>query len=145
YPDGSTETSASSNNARPRTLGDSPAIPAAQAAGCACANALGRSTSGQQLRGKGVNTGTGAFTRIESDLGMASFAVPFTLSRVYSSSNTSSGLFGNGWASTLDLKVTATDAGATVRAEDGAQADFAKQSDGSYKRPAGVRSTLKKT
>jgi RHS repeat-associated protein len=145
YPDGSTETSASSNNARPRTLGDSPAIPAAQAAGCACANALGRSTSGQQLRGKGVNTGTGAYTRVESDLGMAAFAVPFTLTRVYSSSNTSSGLFGNGWASTLDLKVTATDAGATVRAEDGAQADFTREGDGSYRRPAGIRSNLKKT
>ncbi|WP_229068812.1 RHS repeat-associated core domain-containing protein [Actinoplanes sp. DH11] len=145
YPDGSTQTSASSNNARPRTLGETPAIPAAQAAGCACANALGRSTSGQQVRGRGVNTGTGAFTRIESDLGMASFAVPFQLGRVYSSANTSSGLFGNGWASTLDLKVTATDTGATVRAEDGAQADYKRSDDGSYRRPAGVRSDLKKT
>ncbi len=145
YPDGSTETSASSNPARPRTLGETPAIPATQASGCACANALGRTVSGQLVRGLGVNTGTGAFTRIESDLGMAAFAVPFTLTRVYSSANTSSGLFGNGWASTLDLRVTATDSGATVRAEDGAQADFAREGDGSYRRPAGVRSNLKKT
>jgi RHS repeat-associated protein len=145
YPDGGVETSASSNQARPRTLGETPAVPAAQTVGCACANALGRTTSGQQLRGAGVNTGTGAYTRIESDLGMASFAVPFTLSRVYSSANTSSGLFGNGWASTLDLSVTATAAGATVRAEDGAQAGFTRADDGSYRRPAGVRSNLKKT
>ncbi|HLL66968.1 MAG TPA: DUF6531 domain-containing protein, partial [Micromonosporaceae bacterium] len=145
YPDGSTQTSASSNNARPRTLGKTPSIPAAQATGCACANALGRTTSGQQLRGMGVNTGTGAYTRVENDLGMSSFAVPFNLTRVYSSSNTSTGVFGNGWASTLDMRVTGTDSGATVRAEDGAQADFTRNADGSYQRPAGVRSNLKKT
>ncbi|GAA0484539.1 hypothetical protein Ade02nite_87750 [Paractinoplanes deccanensis] len=145
YPDGSTVTSPPSNTASPRTLADSPAVPAAQAVGCACPNALGRTTSGQKLRGSGVNTGTGAYTRTESDLAMSSFAVPFALNRVYSSANTTAGLFGTGWASTLDLRVTATPAGATVRAEDGAQADYTAADDGSFGKPAGVRSDLKKT
>ena len=145
-PDGTTETSTSSNNAKPahawatRRRSRPRRPPAARARTRWVAARPAR-----QLRGLGVNTGTGAYTRVEPDLGMASFAVPFTLVRVYSSANTSTGLFGNGWASTLDLKVTGDRRGATVRAEDGAQADFARQDDGSFKRPAGVRSNLKKT
>lgn len=145
YEDGATVVSPPSNESKPRKVLLPPAIPAAQTSGCACADVLGRSAPGQQVRGFGVNTGTGVFSRTESDLSLASFGVPFAANRWYSSASTTPGMLGVGWTWSYDVLVTATDDGAVVRAEDGAQAVYQRRDDGSYRRPAGVRSKLTKT
>jgi hypothetical protein len=59
--------------------------------------------------------------------------------RVYSSALVTPGPFGPGWA--YGMRVSASDAGATVRAEDGAEA-FYRLDGTTYVRPAGVRSNL---
>ncbi|MBB5802860.1 RHS repeat-associated protein [Saccharothrix ecbatanensis] len=136
--------SAPGPNTRPRTTAEPPPIPIEQASGCGCGTALSTTGAGQAFRGDGVNTATGAFTRIEPDLSMASIGVPFTSTRVYSSTLSLPGLFGPGWAWTYGMRVTPTDAGAMVLADDGAQVLY-RLVDGSYQRPAGIRSTLRKT
>jgi RHS repeat-associated protein len=142
YPDGEVP-SANSDNAQPRVTVDPPAIPDRQAAGCGCSSALGMTGASQAVRAAGVNTGTGAFTRTETDLAMGSFGIPFSSARAYSSLNTGASAFGPGWAWVYDMKVTATDGGALVRAEDGSDTLF--KADGSgYVRPPGVRSTLRR-
>ncbi|MEU4420423.1 polymorphic toxin-type HINT domain-containing protein [Actinoplanes sp. NPDC024001] len=142
YPDGEVP-SANSEDAQPRTTIDPPAIPDRQAAGCGCSVALGMTGASQATRAIGVNTGTGAFTRTEQDLGMPSFGVPFMSSRAYSSLNTGASAFGPGWAWIYDMKITAVDGGVLVRAEDGSDTLFKADGDG-YVRPPGVRSTLRK-
>lgn len=143
YPDGEVS-SANSEDAQPRTTVDPPAIPDRQAAGCGCSVALGMTNAGQAVRAIGVNTGTGGFTRTETDLSMNSFGVPFTSGRAYASLNTGASAFGPGWAWVYDLKVTPVDGGVLVRAEDGSDTLFKADGD-SFVRPPGVRSTLRKT
>ncbi|MEQ7125102.1 RHS repeat-associated core domain-containing protein [Actinopolymorpha sp. B11F2] len=130
--------------ANPRRTILPPPIPDRQAAGCGCGNALGMTDARQAVRGVGVNTATGAFSRVEQDLAMASFGVPFVSTRIYSSANPANGLFGSGWAWSYGMQVAASDRGALVRADDGAIVEY-RLADGRYQRPAGVRSTLRKT
>ncbi|RBQ20017.1 hypothetical protein DP939_09300 [Spongiactinospora rosea] len=114
--------------------------------GCGCGNALALTSAGQASRGLGVNTGTGAYVRTETDFAMASFGPQFATSRTYSSMNRGASLYGLGWAWSYDMRVTEGEGGvAVVRAEDGAQARYTPLADGKYKRPAGVRSNLRKT
>ena len=143
YADGEV-TSAKSDDARPRTTIDPPAIPDRQAAGCGCSAALGMTEAGQATRAIGVNTGTGHFARTERDLATSSFGVPFSSARAYSSINTGASAFGPGWAWSYDLKVTATADGAVVRAEDGSDTLFRTGDGDGYTRPPGVRSTLRR-
>ncbi|GAA1858059.1 polymorphic toxin-type HINT domain-containing protein [Myceligenerans crystallogenes] len=120
-----------------------PEIPEDQAAGCGCENALSPTAVAQAKRGVGVNTGTGSFVRVERDLQMASFGIPFASVRTYSSANNRPGPLGVGWAWTYDMSVTRTDDGVIVRAEDGAEALYTPDGDG-YRRPPGVRSELRR-
>src|SRR5262249_44127978 len=60
--------------------------------------------------------------------------------------NTSAGSLGIGWAWILDIRVIPPAGSATavtVRAEDGAQAVFTRNADGSYARPPNVRANLR--
>ncbi|HZC50896.1 MAG TPA: DUF6531 domain-containing protein, partial [Mycobacterium sp.] len=136
--------SAPSERAKPRRTIVPPPIAAKQAAGCSCGDALGMTAAGQAVRGAGVNTATGAFSRVEQDLAMASFGVPFASSRTYSSANPVGGPFGPGWAWSYGMQVIGSRNGALVRADDGAQALFRKVG-GRYVAPAGARSTLRET
>ncbi|WP_285106190.1 polymorphic toxin-type HINT domain-containing protein [Promicromonospora sp. MEB111] len=142
-PGGDEVVSEPSGDSRPRATILPPAIPDDQAAGCGCGNALAPTAVGQAKRGVGVNTGTGAFVRVERDLQMASFGIPFASARTYSSANNRQGPFGVGWAWSYDMRVTETDDGVIVRAEDGAEALYTPDGDG-YTRPPGVRSNLRK-
>ncbi|MEV6489416.1 polymorphic toxin-type HINT domain-containing protein [Actinoplanes sp. NPDC051633] len=142
--DGGGETpSAPSGRAQPRNVVNPPDIPARQAAGCGCSGALGMTDASQAIRAIGVNTGTGAFTRTERDLAMKSFGVTFTSTRSYSSLNGGQSAFGPGWAWVYDMRVTESEGGAVVRAEDGSEVLYTL-TDGAYQRPAGVRSTLRR-
>jgi RHS repeat-associated protein len=142
-PGGDEVVSERSGEARPRATILPPSIPDDQAAGCGCENALAPTASGQAQRGVGVNTGTGAFVRVERDMQMASFGIPFASARTYSSANNRQGPFGVGWAWSYDMRVTETDDGVIVRAEDGAEALYTPDGDG-YTRPPGVRSDLRR-
>jgi hypothetical protein len=145
---GSDLDSAPSEPAAARTTIVPPAVGTPQAASCGCPTALAYSAPIQAIRGTGVRTGTSSFHWSALDLKMSSFAVPFAASRYYSSANTTSGLLGRGWAWAYDVRVLPPAGGRTdpiVRAEDGAQAAFARNDDGSYARPPGVRSTLART
>ncbi|NRQ39195.1 hypothetical protein HII36_46350 [Nonomuraea sp. NN258] len=145
YGDGHEVVSGPSDPSGPRETIDPPPVPNEQAMGCGCGNALALTTAGQAQRGLGVNTGTGAYVRTEQDFTMASFGPQFTSTRTYSSMNRGQSLFGLGWAWSYDMRVTEQDGVAIVRAEDGAQARYTAQDGGAYKRPPGVRSTLRKT
>jgi RHS repeat-associated protein len=140
-PGGDEVVSEPSDSTRPRATILPPSIPDDQAAGCGCENALAPTAVGQAKRGVGVNTGTGAFVRVERDMQMASFGIPFASARTYSSANNRQGPLGVGWAWSYDMRVTQTDDGVIVRAEDGAEALYTPDGDG-YTRPAGVRSNL---
>jgi RHS repeat-associated protein len=146
--DGTEVVSDPSATAKARATANPPALPDQQAAGCACGNVLAPTSVGQAVRGGGVNTGTGAFTFSSTDLRMSGFAVPFQDVRRYSSTNTGAGSLGLGWAWTYDVRVippAGPDPAVTVRAEDGAQVTYARNDDGSYRRPPGVRSNLSAT
>ncbi|WP_305783819.1 DUF6531 domain-containing protein [Symbioplanes lichenis] len=143
--DGTELVSDASPTAKARITAEPPALPAAQAAGCACGNVLAPTTVGQAVRGGGVNTGTGAFTFSSTDLRMAGFAVPFRAVRRYSSTNGTAGSLGLGWAWTYDVRVippAGAETAVTVRADDGAQVTYQRADDGSFRRPPGVRSNL---
>ncbi|MFG1778414.1 polymorphic toxin-type HINT domain-containing protein [Micromonospora sp. NPDC049048] len=130
------------SEAQPRATIEPPAIPRGQAAGCGCGNALALTSAGQAIRANGVNTAIGSFVQVEQDLAMASFGVPFNSSRTYSSAN-GVGPLGGGWAWSYGMTVTATEGGAIVRAEDGAEATYRLEGE-SYRRPPGVRSNLRR-
>jgi YD repeat-containing protein len=143
--DGTELTSAASAPAKPRTTEDVPALPAGQAAGCGCATVLGPTVIAQALRGATVNTATGAYLRVEKDFAMPSYGIGFNHARYYSSGNTATGMFGAGWTSSYDIRVIAADNGAVrVRAEDGSEAVYTANDDGTYEKPAGVRAQLSK-
>ncbi|GHH77129.1 polymorphic toxin-type HINT domain-containing protein [Promicromonospora soli] len=142
-PGGDEVVSEPSDSTRPRATILPPSIPDDQAAGCGCENALAPTAVGQAKRGVGVNTGTGAFVRVERDMQMASFGIPFASARTYSSANNRQGPLGVGWAWSYDMRATETDDGVIVRAEDGAEALYTPDGDG-YTRPPGVRSNLRR-
>ncbi|MEV6242633.1 RHS repeat-associated core domain-containing protein [Lentzea sp. NPDC051838] len=136
--------SAPSPASRPRTTELPDPLPIEQVSGCGCGAALSSTGARPAFRGDGVNTATGAYSRLEPDLAMASFGIPFTSNRVYSSSLTIPGPFGPGWAWSYNMRVTPTEQGALVLADDGAQVLY-KNAEGGFQRPPGVRSTLRKT
>ncbi|MDG4831587.1 HYD1 signature containing ADP-ribosyltransferase family protein [Solwaraspora sp. WMMD1047] len=142
-PDGSEVVSPPSNEAAPRATPAPPAIPAAQAAGCGCPTVLGPTLTGQAVRGAGVNTATGAFSRTEPDLVMPSAGIAFNAVRYYSSANPTAGMFGTGWSWSYDARIVADEGGSVrVRAEDGSEAVYRRTGDGSYDPPAGIRAKL---
>src|SRR5256886_11014867 len=99
----------------------------------------------QATRGSGVATGTGRFTSTMTDLQMPGLGEPFQATRTYSSANATAGTLGMGWAWTYDAQVIPPTGGrtaVTVRAEDGAQATYPRNPDGTYARPPGAWSTL---
>ncbi|MFF0574621.1 polymorphic toxin-type HINT domain-containing protein [Streptosporangium saharense] len=146
YGDGREVVSPPSDRSVPRETIDPPPVPNEQASGCGCGNALALTAAGQASRALGVNTGTGAFVRTERDLAMASYGPRFVSARTYSSMNRGASPLGPGWAWSYDMRVSAGEDGvAVVRAEDGAQARYTPAGDGRYRRPPGVRSTLRKT
>lgn len=137
--------SAKSPDSRPRTTELPDPLPVEQVSGCGCGAALSSTGARPAFRGDGVNTATGAYSRLEPDLAMASFGIPFASNRVYSSSLTIPGPFGPGWAWSYNMRVTPTEQGALVLVDDGAQVLYKNADGGGFQRPPGVRSTLRKT
>jgi RHS repeat-associated protein len=117
-------------------------LPLPQTFGHVC-NCLRSLQPNQSVKGDPVNTATGAFTESYTDARLPAPGTPFTLTRSYTSLDTTSGPMGPGW--TFDYNASlAVDPGtgdATIRAEDGQQAIY-KSGAGVFDTPAGARSKL---
>jgi RHS repeat-associated protein len=92
-----------------------------------------------------VNTATGAYATEQTDAALHSLGVPFTFTRYYSSDNTASGPLGPGWSDSLSASLTPEGSTVLLTSENGQQATFTEQADGSYTASAGVYSCLEKT
>jgi RHS repeat-associated protein len=90
------------------------------------------------LDGAGVNIYAGSYTRDERDLTEPGpqGSVPLQIERVYNSSNSTSGAFGIGWSSLLDVTMNDSSVGCTtfetVTLPDGRQARYGKNVDGTF-------------
>lgn len=76
-----------------------------------------------------VNTVTGNFIEPETDISFAGASATLQLTRMYNSQSDRVGLFGRGWASVLETRVTRTDEGAVFSMADGREIRFASLSD----------------
>ncbi len=101
-----------------------------------------------EARSDGVDAdggATGNFTHARTDLTLPGAGVTFAWTRSYNSRDTVFGILGQGWSQPYNgVLVTDTDGNATVRSGTGQTVKFAKQPDGSFVAPDGVRSTLVK-
>ncbi|TPF19473.1 DNRLRE domain-containing protein [Priestia megaterium] len=92
-----------------------------------------------------VNTYNGNFFNQETDINIEGRGLPLTVNRTYNSRSTSSGIFGYGWSSNLDQRLTFnTDDLVLYRDEDGTEHYFAKNSSGGYDSPGGIYLELEK-
>jgi YD repeat-containing protein len=92
-----------------------------------------------------VNTYNGNFFNQETDFTIDGRGLPLTVNRTYNSRSVESGMFGYGWSSNLDQKLTfAADDLILYRDEDGTQHYFSKNSSGGYDSPGGVYLQLEK-
>jgi RHS repeat-associated protein len=90
-----------------------------------------------------VNSLTGAFTTSATDLSTPGLGVPFDFARSYTSSDTTVGPLGPGWADSLSAALLVQANGdVLVHGEDGQQIYYTKQSDGSFVGAPGALSTL---
>jgi len=90
-----------------------------------------------------VNTFTGAFVHAETDLALAGTGVPFELTRSYTSADTASGRFGQGWTDTYQASVTIeADGDAVVKGDEGQRLTFDSQGGGVFVDPPGARASL---
>lgn len=91
-----------------------------------------------------VNCATGNFTHSFTDFAIPGDGMPLDLSRTYNSLAASTpGLFGYGWTSSYEMKLTTDSSGdVTVAQEDGAQATFNPDGSGGFTAPPKVLGTL---
>lgn len=92
-----------------------------------------------------VNTYNGNFFTQETDFTISGRGMPLTVNRMYNSRSASSGMFGYGWSSNLDERLTfATDDLVVYRDGDGTEHFFSKNASGGYDSPGGVYLQLEK-
>ncbi|WP_177235315.1 DUF6531 domain-containing protein [Streptomyces sp. MUSC 14] len=115
----------------------------AQTYGGHCGGTSSGAVRPQALDCDPVNTATGAFSEVSTDAKVAGAGVPFTLSRNYSSNDSTSGALGTGWTLPWETSLTVGTTGdVTVRDENGATFTYAKSSTGAFTAPVLARSTL---
>ncbi len=89
-----------------------------------------------------VNTATGAYSAEQTDAAMHSLGIPFVFTRYYTSANVASGRLGTGWTDSLSASLNPQGGTVYLTSENGQQAYFTQQPDGSYAGGAGVYSRL---
>lgn len=77
-----------------------------------------------------VNTSTGNFIEPERDLVFAGASASLVLSRMYNSVDSGAGVFGRGWSSILDIRLSLGDEGAVLVLHDGRQIRFPRRGAG---------------
>jgi len=86
-----------------------------------------------------LNTFNGNFYKQETDVDIEGRGFPLLVNRNYNSRSVDDGVFGVGWSSNLDRKLTfTTDDLVIYRDEDGTEHYFTKDSSGNYESPAGT-------
>ncbi len=86
-----------------------------------------------------VNMANGNLVFGERDIALPGFGVDLTVDRTYNSRSTSSGVFGYGWNSPLDMSLTVAEQGSTKLIDGNGTAHyFKKNTDGSYISPPGL-------
>ncbi|WP_129309297.1 DUF6531 domain-containing protein [Streptomyces sp. L2] len=119
-----------------------PELPEGAACSAVCGDASG-SAGTTVMRADPVNTATGAFTESYTDAQVSAPGVPFTVGRVYSSDNTSTGALGKGWQLPWETRLQFdADGNATLIGEGGSRHVYAKESGGTFATPGEARSTL---
>ena len=117
--------------------------PAEQLIGSTC---LGKGSIGNVSCGavaEPVNTLTGAFVHAETDLAMASSGVPFEWTRTYTSADTESGRFGEGWTDTYQVSVEILPNGdALVKGDEGQRFTFPALGGGAFETPPAAMADL---
>ncbi|WP_313427638.1 DNRLRE domain-containing protein [Siminovitchia terrae] len=89
--------------------------------------------------GFNVNTYNGNFYSQETDFTINGRGLGLTVNRTYNSRSTESGIFGYGWSSNLDQKLTfSTDELIVYRDEDGTEHYFSKNTSGGYDPSGGI-------
>ena len=92
-----------------------------------------------------VNVSTGNMYRSFTDLAIVALQ-PVSIDRTYNSRSTYNGPFGYGWTSFLDERIVVQPDGSAVwRQMDGTEHRFARNADGTFATPAGLRWTLAMT
>ena len=91
-----------------------------------------------------VNTATGNFVEVESDLPWAGLRRSLRFERVYNSRSTQTGAFGTGWSSWADVRLHLGPDGAQYTGPDGQRALFPRLGEG-YGRVVGVAALLEPT
>lgn len=80
--------------------------------------------------GDPVNAATGNFIEPETDLAFTGASSALSITRMYNALNRTSGVFGLGWSSSLDMRLILTDENATWIKEDGQHLIFPRRGDG---------------
>ncbi|MGW5364429.1 DUF6531 domain-containing protein [Actinopolymorpha pittospori] len=109
---------------------------------CDCGTSTGLQLTYQQFVDDPVSTATGALTEQVQDAMMSAPGASFDLTRTYTSSDSSVGLLGKGWAFPYEASLKIESGKVTYRAEDGQQIAYVKNADGTFATPAGVTSKL---
>jgi RHS repeat-associated protein len=88
-----------------------------------------------------VNTASGNFVELETDLGFGGLLAGLTFARTYNSRSDAIGAFGPGWSSWADARLRSGPDGAEFAGPDGQRATFPRQGAG-YGRVLGVRALV---
>jgi RHS repeat-associated protein len=104
----------------------------------------GHAVSVAQCLADPVNSLTGAFSELETDLKLPGKGLPFTFIRSYNSANVAvSGRLGPGWTDSYGASLAVQQNGdVTLQTENGQQVRYAHQDDGSFVGAGGARSSL---
>ncbi|SFC42453.1 DNRLRE domain-containing protein [Bacillus sp. UNCCL81] len=94
------------------------------------------------IPGGQVNSSTGNFITTDNDFSIGGKGPGISIDRTYNSNSKSSGLFGNGWQSNLDISLTVDGNNVQYVDEDGTLLTFVKNGT-AYDAPTGVYLTLK--
>nr|WP_319396083.1 DUF6531 domain-containing protein [uncultured Desulfobacter sp.] len=94
--------------------------------------------------GDPVNIANGNLFHTEQDVSLPAVGMSITIDRYYNSLSDYNGPFGYGWSYTYDEKITknSDDGSLTYKAGDGGNFKYTKNTDGTFKRPLGMYSTL---
>lgn len=95
---------------------------------------------------EGVNPFNGNFSLLETDFVLSGRGVPLSIERTYNSrNNLEKGVFGYGWSSNLDMKLTYAESGPVVYTEsDGTKHYFGESAEGEYISASGIYLELAK-
>ncbi|PTM59286.1 DNRLRE domain-containing protein [Desmospora activa] len=92
-----------------------------------------------------VNTYNGNFFLEETDVSIAGRGIPATVERAYNSRSSEKGIFGYGWTSNLEQRITDNGHGPLLYTDgDGTTHTFISNGDGTYQAPPGIHFELTK-